>query len=172
MLDIGLQVTAVDGSREMINEASKLCTSDEGKLVFGRVDTIEKTGFGNNYFDGLLCSSVLEYVDDPEYCLNEFHRIVKPEGSIVLTVPNRQCWLRKLQKLSFRLTRIFGSPRPVYLQYSKNHFDVKSFTSLLSKSGFEVQEVVFIGNRPKSINGRWTGALMLAVAKKGSADNG
>jgi ubiquinone/menaquinone biosynthesis C-methylase UbiE len=39
-------------------------------------------------FDGLVCSEVLEHVDDPSRFASEMIAVVKPDGLICLTVPN------------------------------------------------------------------------------------
>lgn len=38
-------------------------------------------------FDVILCSEVLEHVPDPLAVLNEFARLLRPEGKLILTVP-------------------------------------------------------------------------------------
>jgi ubiquinone/menaquinone biosynthesis C-methylase UbiE len=37
--------------------------------------------------DGVLCTEVLEHVEDPLRCLTEMHRVLKPDGKLCLTVP-------------------------------------------------------------------------------------
>lgn len=43
--------------------------------------------FAERSFDGALCSQVLEHVFTPEEFLGEIHRVLRPGGSLVLTVP-------------------------------------------------------------------------------------
>lgn len=38
-------------------------------------------------FDAVLCTEVLEHVPDPVAALEEFHRVLKPGGSLLLTAP-------------------------------------------------------------------------------------
>lgn len=38
-------------------------------------------------FDTVLCTQVLEHVPDPEKVLGKIHRILKPKGVLILTVP-------------------------------------------------------------------------------------
>jgi SAM-dependent methyltransferase len=42
-------------------------------------------------YDALFCHSVLEHVDDFYSALNEFRRVLKPEGTLLLGVPFRYC---------------------------------------------------------------------------------
>lgn len=50
-----------------------------------RID-IEETGLPNESFDGILCSHVLEHVDDAK-ALREIHRTLKPNGKLIAMVP-------------------------------------------------------------------------------------
>jgi SAM-dependent methyltransferase len=38
-------------------------------------------------FDVILCSEVLEHVPEPTHALDEFHRLLKPRGKLILTAP-------------------------------------------------------------------------------------
>jgi SAM-dependent methyltransferase len=38
-------------------------------------------------FDAVLCSEVLEHIPEPTKALDEFHRLLKPGGKLVLTAP-------------------------------------------------------------------------------------
>ena len=38
-------------------------------------------------FDAILCSEVLEHVPEPTHALDEFARLLKPSGIIILTAP-------------------------------------------------------------------------------------
>jgi ubiquinone/menaquinone biosynthesis C-methylase UbiE len=51
---------------------------------------IHETPFDNNYFDIASCIGVLEYFekDYVEKALEEAHRIIKPNGKLVLDIPN------------------------------------------------------------------------------------
>jgi SAM-dependent methyltransferase len=38
-------------------------------------------------YDSILCNAVLEHVPDPEKVLSEFHRLLAPDGHLVVSVP-------------------------------------------------------------------------------------
>lgn len=44
--------------------------------------------FRNNTFDYLVCSEVIEHIDEREKCLREVARVLKPDGVLVLSTPN------------------------------------------------------------------------------------
>ena len=43
--------------------------------------------FPNNYFQGIICTQVLEHVSNPRKLLQEMSRVVVPGGGMLLTVP-------------------------------------------------------------------------------------
>jgi SAM-dependent methyltransferase len=43
--------------------------------------------FENDHFDGVLTSQVLEHVFTPDEFLQEIHRVLRPDGRLLLTVP-------------------------------------------------------------------------------------
>lgn len=47
----------------------------------------KKIPFSDNFFDGILCTEVLEHVLDLEIVLREFHRVLKPEGILLISIP-------------------------------------------------------------------------------------
>ncbi len=51
------------------------------------VTSITEMSFGAASFDCILCSEVLEHVQDDEKAVAELRRVLKPEGVLVVTVP-------------------------------------------------------------------------------------
>ena len=58
--------------------------SREGVDVVGDVHAIP---FGNESFDSVMCTSVLEHVKDMDRVMNEMWRVLKPGGKILITIP-------------------------------------------------------------------------------------
>ena len=50
-----------------------------------------------NYFDGILMHSYLEHENSPAEVLRESFRVLKPEGRVVIKVPNFGCWNRRIR---------------------------------------------------------------------------
>lgn len=48
---------------------------------------IQNTPYDDDYFDIILCSHVLEHVEDDIKALKELHRIIKPGGIVLILVP-------------------------------------------------------------------------------------
>lgn len=88
--------------------------------------------YPDNFFDVITLWAVLEHVPDPTATLNEIHRILKPDGLLLLRVPNLSSWD----------ARLFGSmwvgldaPRHLFV------FSPRALTSLLKQTGFKVKRI-------------------------------
>src|SRR5262249_53138007 len=106
----GFQVRGVDFSAE----AAAIAKSENGVNV--AVGSIEEARFSNRSFDIVTLFHVMEHVTNPRRVLAEVARVLKPDGVVVLQVPNIESWQFK----------IFGArwygldiPRHV-IDYSKN----------------------------------------------------
>ena len=47
--------------------------------------------FKNESFDVLFCSHLLEHIKSPYNMLKEFYRCLKPEGTLIIGIPNSNC---------------------------------------------------------------------------------
>jgi SAM-dependent methyltransferase len=117
----GFRVSGVDFSAE----ASTIAKSENDVDV--AVGSLEGVHFPDRSFDVVTLFHVMEHVANPRQVLSEVSRILRPEGVVILQVPNIESWQFK----------IFGSkwygldiPRHV-IDYSRN-----SMLKLLSDSGF------------------------------------
>ena len=64
---------------------------DSTKFDYSRTDILHFDGlnipFEDNYFDNLICTEVLEHVLEFQSLVNEVHRVLKPGGSALFTIP-------------------------------------------------------------------------------------
>ncbi len=75
----------------------------------------------DNTYDSAMCLEVLEHIPQPQQALNEAFRILKPGGSLVLSVPH--------------LSRLHEMPNDYY-RFTRYGLDY-----MLKKSGFSVQAI-------------------------------
>lgn len=59
------------------------------------VDANKKLPFKNNSYDLIWCSEVIEHLASPVFTANEFRRVLKQGGKMILTTPNSYFWLMK-----------------------------------------------------------------------------
>jgi len=162
------RVLGLDAAQRMIEVAKALAEQQpdlSAFLDFRLVPTIEKLDLPDASFDGVLCSSVLEYLENPEQCLKEFARVLRPGGALVISAPHRLSAIRALQAMALRLTR---GRWPGYLQFSRNAYTFRDFRHLLEKSGLSVQRMYYYTPRlPPAVGAcALLGTLLMARAAR------
>lgn len=126
------RVLGVDASAEMIMG----CEAVPG-TEFRLIKDICKLEFADGQFDGVLCSSVLEYLDSPQNGLCELRRVIKEDGLLLASVPNSHFWTRLNQLATYWLTKPLGSKRQFsFLDHSKWSYSSETFSQLLRACGF------------------------------------
>jgi 2-polyprenyl-6-hydroxyphenyl methylase/3-demethylubiquinone-9 3-methyltransferase len=161
------RVLGVDAAQEMIENARKLASVREGnlQLSFERVATIAQLPLAAASLDGILCSSVLEYVPEPALCLAEFARVLRPGGVLVVSVANRNSVVRKVQIAAHSMGRILGQKWCAFLDYSRNDYTAAGFRELLKQQGFVTSAVIPFGSPiPHWLQRRGFGGSLLAFS--------
>lgn len=83
---------------------------------------LEELPYPDEQFDYVVCADILEHVIDLNACLDELHRVLRPDGLLFIRVPHREeiapylaspykfVHLRSFQEAELRmlLTRVFG----------------------------------------------------------------
>lgn len=141
----GASVTAVDASPNMLSQATRLSKEHYPNVHFQQINTVEDLPFEETHFDGIACSSVLEYVDSPKQCLEDFHRVLKVGGLLVLSVPSGDSVLRWAHTIRYRLFRVIGGSRSEFIGLTKNTYSRRSIEELLVVTGFELKSVELVG---------------------------
>ena len=77
----GLEITAVDYSQDMLNQARKKFKGSS--IQFLEMDA-QQMLFNNNQFDRVIGSLILSVVPDGKVCFQEMERVLKPGGEILL----------------------------------------------------------------------------------------
>jgi SAM-dependent methyltransferase len=85
LLKKGFDITAVDISPEMIDVCKKRFPTLNASVM-----DLQKTSFSDNQFDSIfLPFHTISYVNDIDKTLMEMHRILKPGGKLLFSIPNR-----------------------------------------------------------------------------------
>lgn len=110
----GYQVTSID--QEKIYEQCQI------------VDINHGLPFEDNSFDLLWCSEVIEHLLKPAKTIQEFERVLKPDGKMILTTPNSYFILMKILHL-------FGlSPQKLQNADHKQFFYLKDIQQLFPEA--------------------------------------
>jgi len=140
---LGYPTVGADVSGRMLERAKSVAPHLSWIHTFpGRPLPLEREAF-----DAIVASSVLEYVEDLPGTLKELHRVLKPGGWLLATLPEMAHPIRRIEKWS---SRILGLPlaRPLlswhprlsrysdYLQLSRNRISRDRWTQLFEEAGF------------------------------------
>lgn len=132
-------VTAVDFSAKAI-EIAKEKSKAQNQSVNFQVADAQSLPFDSNSFDLIFSCECLEHVPDPQKALNEFYRVLKPSGSLILTTENYSnamilswivAWLRK---------EPFNSGAGV--QPVEHFFLYWNVVKMFKKAGFRVLQII------------------------------
>ncbi len=93
-----------------------------------RQGSAEKIPFESAFFDSLLAGELIEHLKKPELFVREANRVLKKNGKMIITTPNRNSMVN-------RLTRSYYAP----LHFSL--FSVPELRRLLEKNGFSVEQL-------------------------------
>jgi ubiquinone/menaquinone biosynthesis C-methylase UbiE len=84
----GFNVIGTDFATGMLTKAKqKTAEGLSGCVTFKRADLNIPLEFDDARFDHLISISVLQAVADPLFTLGEFHRVLKPGGTLLLSLP-------------------------------------------------------------------------------------
>lgn len=88
---------------------------------------LSEAGFPAEHFDVVTFWHVLEHLHNPLRELLEAHRILKPDGLLIVEVPNIASWQARLFKTNWRA---LDTPRHLY------HFSPDTLKAMLAEAGF------------------------------------
>lgn len=77
------KVTAIDISSGQIADNARRYP----EITFRQHDVAERFPFADGAFEAVWCSEVLEHLFNPAYALSEMHRVLRPGGRLLVTVP-------------------------------------------------------------------------------------
>jgi len=165
----GCSVTGLDAASQMI-EMARGRTKDHPRREQMRFEvaggdfagTIERLSNTTGSLDGILCSSVLEYMPDAEQLVDEFARVLKPGGCLLISVPNKQSVVRRAQVGFYRWGRRLGRPWLPFIEYSRNEYSTAEFEALLMGKDLRTERVIVFGSPiPRWLQRRRLGGSLL-----------
>jgi SAM-dependent methyltransferase len=141
------RVTGIDRSVESLAVGSRRAAADGAanvQLVCGDVE--EALPFRSGRFDVVFCSDLLEHVIKRDQVLGEIRRVLRPDGRLLLAVPNRATrWKRQLDAAG-----LFSYSDPDH----KIEYTLDELRDELGRNGFEMVRL-----EPSVYDTPWIGVI-------------
>jgi len=138
---LGYKMVGIDYQKECIdkikayNDLLEVYTAD-----------VRSIPFEENHFSAYLSWGVIEhFAEGPEDVLREAHRVLIPEGKLILTVPYRNIFLKIKGPLDYIKNNVFIRKifnKPPRVRYYQKYFRVNELEEVISKSGFLVERII------------------------------
>lgn len=113
-----------------------------------RYGSLERLPYVDAFFDTVVCTDVIEHVDDEIRALDELARVLQPGGVLILSVPHRgpltladpynyAYYLRRYARPVYRaLKKAFAASRPDRHIPHHRHYSLSGLRRLLDASAF------------------------------------
>ena len=147
------QVDGIDGAERMIDLARASAEEHGIANVSFEVALFETLSDRAGQYDLALCSSVLEYLPDLATEIARLAALLRPDGRLILSLPNGRSRYRQFEALAWRVT---GRPR--YYRHVRHVPTSTEVREILRHLGFIVLETVYYADPPlpRFVN-RWAG---------------
>lgn len=121
----------VVGNERTAAAAAFACHNLKIPIFVGEIDSLTDRPFA----DLIILFQVLEHLEDPVRTLEQLRPRIKPDGRLVIGVPNFDGWQSK-----------FASAKWFHLDVPRHlfHFSLPSLEFCLNKSGFEIMHVGYV----------------------------
>lgn len=173
LLSKGARVVAVDASGAMLGRAEEDCAEFGAQVQWLQADVRDLGGLRPGSFDGVLCSSVVEYLPEAGPLIREAARLLGPGGRLVISIPPRWSIIRTSQKILRWAGRHFGIRSGEYLSVSMLELSSPEVWALLRDAGFDrVESARFDPVMPRCLATILRPALVIYVCSKSSGDCG
>jgi ubiquinone/menaquinone biosynthesis C-methylase UbiE len=127
--DLPILFIGVDYAAEKLSRLSKHVPSVKGRLVADA----EVLPLATASVDLLLCMETIEHVPSPATALREFHRVLRPDGHVIMTVPLSSAIQEPLIRLYHWLQR-----KPEAFTPHLHFFTIRGARRLARAAGFRV----------------------------------
>jgi len=172
LLDLGYHVSAFDQSQGMVDKAARNFDPAHADRVDLKVAGVDDIPFPDGQFDLVTNVAVLMYLPDERRVIRELARVLKPGGTLIITVDNRKD-LADTIDLPMRLRRLLGrlGPRKAAAPeggagdgadgagaggtaVQPRTYSPREIRDRLTEAGLVIDEETSVGFAPFYLNGR------------------
>lgn len=119
---LGYRVTAIDTDPKRIEAAETLKQSTGDRLTLRQAD-LRRLPFPDDSFDTILCTEVLEHIQEDTQALSELSRVIRSHGRFILTVPSKKSVASSYEK---------------EFEHVRAGYSSEEISSLLEQNGFSL----------------------------------
>jgi len=154
MANMGFKVHGIDMLEDSIEIAKEFSNSPN---ITYEVHDLLKQPFPDNSFDCITFLETIEHVENPGLFLREFHRILRPNGFLILSTPNATSLKNMFYTLSYRkkekrlkvIKEISSEHKKTGTQLEHIYnWDFPTLVRLLDRCGFELVDHTFARSGP------------------------
>lgn len=148
--NLGHTVLGIDIDKETVQEAKKKTLLPNVDFQRLSIEALGQRSTGENQFDVIIASEVLEHLSHPEMMVSQIGKILKKEGILIASVPNGFCLEELIRRFLVKTTpgnrlrlflkqKILKQKQVQTATFDSSHqfyFSLNSFLNLLRKEGF------------------------------------
>lgn len=139
----GINTIGFDGAEGMID----LCNREKKEKQIANVEfkltMLPVRDYASmSKVDLIISSSVIEYIDDISSTIKMFYDLLKPNGKLIVSFPNKDSVYRKIEMGMYKAIH-----KPDYFRYVKNIWTKQEAENIFSKKGFHLMEYFYFSDR-------------------------
>ncbi len=138
----GYEVVGVDGATGMIEAAELDRRRNNIDNVSFEVDQSNGKKISDNSFDAIVCSSVIEYVEDDKKLLEDLIRIIRPGGWLLFSVPHSHSLIGQLEDILVRIGLRGNRQHNADVFYANRRYNIsvlRNFLKFRKMSNFSIK---------------------------------
>jgi len=146
----GYRVVGIDSSRGMVEKAARVCYAESGRNAQFLQGDVQCLPFKDSSFDLIVCLGVISYFRSEEKALSELSRVLKPCGTLIVSIVNRAHLVHYLDLPRFVENRLRKTLSPIGVSqsrksgmgsgYAARSYFITKFRKSLKKQGLATLE--------------------------------
>lgn len=171
-----VEIYGIDISPSMLRHvAEKVKQSvNKNQIKLFSYDVNKGLPFPSNFFDGIACIHVINYLYNPNFICREFVRSLKKDGNLVIVSFKKKLFFKKLKNYHSQLIKEYCTYKPIKSLLLLPTYLLLTLCNLPIKVGYGVKYYdekainEFIGNKLKKIESKdvFLGSSILIHYKK------
>jgi 2-polyprenyl-3-methyl-5-hydroxy-6-metoxy-1,4-benzoquinol methylase len=136
----GSEITCVDSHRPNLDCVANLAKANQRKVPVLLNGTATSLPVRNAAFDMVMCSEVIEHLEDDDAVVAEIARVLKPHATVLITVPYTGYGFTSfLEKAGIKTVHDYPGPE----QHIRPGYDEEELSELLGRHGLEIDAIEF-----------------------------